>query len=58
MHFFMCKDFPSHGVHIMLSGAEHISSRLVKKVCLFDSLNVNAMNYKISRKVYNVDGKI
>jgi hypothetical protein len=54
----MCKDFPSQGVHIILSGAEHILGRLVKEVCLFDSLNVNVINYKIFRKVYDVDGKI
>lgn len=58
MHLFMCKDFPSQGVHIILSGAEHILGRLVKEVCLFDSLNVNVINYKIFRKVYDVDGKI
>jgi hypothetical protein len=46
------------GVHIMLFGAKHILGRLVKKMCQFDSLNVNVMNCKIYQWVCNVDGRI
>ncbi len=47
------------GVHIMSCRTKHILGRMAKEeVCRFDSPNVNANNYMISRRVYDANGKM